>query len=245
MMKRLIRVCVKLLPLRFRLWLRRKFGSSWFGVQYTQRVVGLEEAYGADFVLDSLSEKASADLEAIADSLYSSFLPKTAMDVGCGAPVFLKRMCEHGVRAYGCDVSRSAEAACREANIEFAQVDMSKDGALGAVQWCVDMVVCMEVAEHIPKKLSRRLVSCLCTSCDTGGVVCFSAAPVGQGGVMHINEQPASYWIDLFAQEGMVLDAEMGAQLKNGWSAVGIVNPRVRNFLLFRRNSASVENHNG
>jgi len=87
----IIRSLVRLLPERCRSWLRERFGNSWFGILYTRHVVGIEEAYGSEFVRDLLSDQSRTELEAIADSLWSLFSPASVMDVGCG------RRCENAV----------------------------------------------------------------------------------------------------------------------------------------------------
>jgi hypothetical protein len=65
-----------------------------------------------------------------------------------------------------------------------------------------DLVQCLEVAEHLPGDRARGFIADLAAH---GRVVLFSAAPPGQGGKWHINEQPYSYWRAHFADEGFVL----------------------------------------
>jgi SAM-dependent methyltransferase len=65
-----------------------------------------------------------------------------------------------------------------------------------------DLVQSLEVAEHIEHRQAHGFVQNLTKH---GSMVLFSAAPPGQGGEWHINEQPYSYWRDLFALEGYEL----------------------------------------
>jgi len=62
-----------------------------------------------------------------------------------------------------------------------------------------DLAESMEVAEHLPRHVADEFVGCLARHAD---VVLFSAAPPGQGGENHINEQPYDYWRELFATRG-------------------------------------------
>jgi len=58
-----------------------------------------------------------------------------------------------------------------------------------------DLVMCLEVAEHIPKHAAHNaLLQTLAKS--TGNVLIFSAAQPGQPGTGHINLQPVGYWIE-------------------------------------------------
>lgn len=65
-----------------------------------------------------------------------------------------------------------------------------------------DLVQSLEVAEHLPQAAASTFVTTLTRH---GDVVLFSAAPPGQGGEHHTNEQPYEYWRDLFAACGFVM----------------------------------------
>jgi hypothetical protein len=65
-----------------------------------------------------------------------------------------------------------------------------------------DLVQCLEVAEHLPARIAPALIAELAARAD---VVLFSAAPLGQGGEHHVNEQPFEYWRDLWAEQGFSL----------------------------------------
>jgi SAM-dependent methyltransferase len=58
-----------------------------------------------------------------------------------------------------------------------------------------DLAQSLEVAEHLPPS---RAASCVSDLVAHAPVVLFSAAPPGQGGENHLNEQPAEYWRRLF-----------------------------------------------
>jgi len=58
-----------------------------------------------------------------------------------------------------------------------------------------DLVMCLEVAEHLPKHAARNVLLATLTN-STGKHLIFSAAQPGQHGTGHINVQPLSYWID-------------------------------------------------
>lgn len=62
-----------------------------------------------------------------------------------------------------------------------------------------DLSISLEVAEHLPSSRAPAFISSLTSSSD---LILFSAAPPGQGGNNHVNEQPLQYWIDLFSNHG-------------------------------------------
>lgn len=63
-----------------------------------------------------------------------------------------------------------------------------------------DLVLCMEVAEHLEEQYADLLIATL-TDISTKYIL-FSAAIPGQGGVNHFNEQWQSYWAMKFARQG-------------------------------------------
>lgn len=62
-----------------------------------------------------------------------------------------------------------------------------------------DLVLCLEVAEHLEPAVGSRLVGELCSLAPA---VLFSAAVPGQGGVGHVNEQWPAYWVERFESHG-------------------------------------------
>lgn len=62
-----------------------------------------------------------------------------------------------------------------------------------------DMVMCLEVAEHIDEKYADTLVD---TACQHSDLILWSAATPGQTGWNHVNEQPHEYWIEKFRSRG-------------------------------------------
>lgn len=63
----------------------------------------------------------------------------------------------------------------------------------------VDLVICLEVAEHLEERYADILIDSAVRHSDT---IFWSAASPGQGGYNHVNEQPNEYWIDKFKQRG-------------------------------------------
>ena len=62
-----------------------------------------------------------------------------------------------------------------------------------------DLVICLEVAEHLPEQVADTLVASLTAA---GNCILFSAAIPGQGGQQHQNEQWPQYWQSKFVKRG-------------------------------------------
>ena len=79
-------------------------------------------------------------------------------------------------------------------DVYFIQHDLRTQMDVGGK---VDLVICLEVAEHLPKHLAlNALLPTLARS--AGNLILFSAAQPGQPGTGHINAQPLSHWIEHF-----------------------------------------------
>lgn len=78
-------------------------------------------------------------------------------------------------------------------DVYFVQHDLRLP--LTDLQGTFDLVMCLEVAEHLPKHLARNvLLATLAKS--MGQHMIFSAAQPGQEGTGHINLQTLNYWIE-------------------------------------------------
>jgi hypothetical protein len=75
---------------------------------------------------------------------------------------------------------------------------------------------CFEVAEHVLAEFADALVSLLA---KTAPIVVFTAAPPGQGGSGHVNEQPADYWIAKFAANDMSHRPDLDARVSAGFAS--------------------------
>jgi SAM-dependent methyltransferase len=131
--------------------------------------------------------------------LFRTLRPASVLDVGCGRGGWLAEWQELGVRVRGLDrpeVSNSGLLFSPDC-FEPRNLNASQDVA----GW-FDLVECMEVVEHLEPDSARRLIEALGKTSD---IILFSAAPPGQGGENHINEQPYEYWRTLWNDLGFQL----------------------------------------
>jgi SAM-dependent methyltransferase len=121
--------------------------------------------------------------------------PRRVVDVGCGVGTWLAVFSACGVEAIqGIDGAYVDEKALLIPRERFIAHDLRQPLHLNEQ---FDLVVSLEVAEHLPPECAEAFVDSLVR---LGPVVMFSAAIPYQGGNNHLNEQWQDYWAGLFQQ---------------------------------------------
>lgn len=125
-------------------------------------------------------------------------IPVTSvLDVGCGQGAWLSVWNKLGVTdLLGIDGDYVDRNNLLIDQSKFNSYDLSGGFELNR---SFDLVQSLEVAEHLPESAAQGFVEKLIRY---GDIILFSAAPKGQGGDYHINEQTYDYWRDLFTREG-------------------------------------------
>lgn len=137
-------------------------------------------------------------------------LPTTMLDIGCGKGHLVKVASALGVDSRGVDISIDKDSD----NSLLSYCDLTKPTGFDTY----DMVLCLEVAEHIEREYASTLVESISTAIGTRSTLLFSAATPGQGGAGHVNEQPHDYWIDLFRGHGIIVKQDSTDHLRHQWS---------------------------
>lgn len=142
------------------------------------------------------ADSSSASAKGVIPAVLEFVEPKTVLDVGCGVGTWTAEFLSRGIDAYGIDGDYVDRRQLRIPPDRFQGVDLSKPFDLGRR---FDMVVTLEVAEHLPQESARGFVASLIRHSD---LILFSAAIPTQTGVHHVNEQWPTYWRDLFREQG-------------------------------------------
>jgi len=186
--------------------------------------------YDSDFFNDA-NERKNLSSQKVARIIASYYKFQSLLDIGCGMGLYLRELNKKGKDVLGCDSSvEGIRMAAPEITVFYADATKPLH-----VNRRFDTVLCFEVAEHIKKKYSRQLVKNCTAYSDT---VLFTAAPEGQGGVGHINEQPFEFWIHLFEEMGFVYDRDLSEKVKRRMKQEDVVEWIADNFMSFSKNSA-------
>lgn len=136
----------------------------------------------------------------VAPHLVQALKPASVLDVGCGAGAWLAAHQELLVpQVTGVDGDYVDRSLLLIPERSFTPYDIKRPFDL---QRQYDLVLCLEVAEHIPLACAETLVDNLARHGDR---ILFSAAVPGQGGEHHVNERPRKWWCEHFARRGFEL----------------------------------------
>jgi SAM-dependent methyltransferase len=127
--------------------------------------------------------------------------PANLLDVGCGIGTWAKVAGELGLNdIVGLDGVQIPKAQLLIPDESFRVQDFTENWNLGRV---FDLVLCLEVAEHLDQKFAALFVRNLTAH---GNNIAFSAACPGQAGQHHVNCQWPVFWQELFNKEGFRCD---------------------------------------
>lgn len=165
------------------------------------------EPDAASYPHHDFAAQAEGGAGAVVGLLQDWLAPATVLDVGCGLGVWLEQWRERGARAVGVDGDYIDRSSLRFPSDDFHPADLTKPLDLGRR---FDLVMSLEVAEHIDERFADTFVASLARH---GDVILFSAAIPLQGGVSHVNCQWQAYWATKFAAEG--------------FTALDVIRPRI------------------
>ncbi|MGA2600780.1 MAG: methyltransferase domain-containing protein, partial [Bryobacteraceae bacterium] len=132
---------------------------------------------------------------AIADEIIRSLRPRRVFDAGCAMGMLVESLWDRGVEAWGADISEYAIGEIRRDMRPYCRVGSIAEPA-GAQ---FDLIVCIEVLEHMPEEDARQAVAHFAAAADT---VLFSSNPNDFTEPTHINVHPLIYWLKLFQEHG-------------------------------------------
>ena len=156
-------------------------------------------------------------------------------DIGAGSGAFASELKRRGREVVACEHGLFGRLFARRQGVDCRPFDLHRvpPSDLGRE---ADIAYCFEVAEHVGPDLSSRLVEFVASRAP---VVVFTAARPGQGGIGHVNEQPADYWIERFAGCGMRARGDLGERLMGAMRAAGVSRPWfAEHVLVFERSRA-------
>lgn len=152
--------------------------------------------------------------------------PDLVFDIGCGPGTYVESMRSLGLNAYGFDNDARVDG-----KPNLFQVDFTK---YRTEQLC-DLAICLEVAEHIEEQYADSFVTNVAASIKPGGILVWTAAIPGQGGIGHINCQPKEYWEQKITALGMVRNTSLEQELISEVQKSIFMGWFINNLMVFKK----------
>jgi GT2 family glycosyltransferase len=147
----------------------------------------------------------------IAEKIVNEVQPQSVMDVGCAMGFLVEALRERNVEAFGIDISEFAIGEIGPEIKPFCWVA----SVLDPFPRDYDLMVCIEVLEHLKPEEADRAVSNLCKYSTQ---VLFSSTPSDFKEATHFNVQPPHYWSEHFARHGFYRDLDFDASFITPWA---------------------------
>ncbi len=142
--------------------------------------------------------------EYVAECIVAELAPKKVLDAGCAVGFLVSSLRRMGVEASGIDISEYAVSNASEDVRPYLKVASVTDD----LDDTYDLILCIEVLEHLPNADAQRAVANLCRHTDS---VLFSSTSTDFADPTHLNVQPSEYWAELFARWGLFRDVDLDA----------------------------------
>ena len=129
----------------------------------------------------------------IAGHIQKEIQPESVLDAGCAMGFLVERLHVRSITAYGVDISEYAIANVHESIQPFCRVGSVSE----PFPQRYDLIVSIEVLEHMPKEESELAIANFCRFSDD---ILFSSTPFDYKEATHFNVQPPEYWAAQFAR---------------------------------------------
>lgn len=147
----------------------------------------------------------------IADRIVSDIGPRTVLDVGCAWGLLVEALRARGVEAYGTDVSSYAISKVAPEVAAYCRVSSIAE----PMDRRYDLIVCMEVVEHVAAAECDRGLQNLAHATDD---LLFSSSPFDYREPTHVNVRPPAEWAEALARLGLFRDVDFDASFITPWA---------------------------
>lgn len=214
------------------IWLRRWVKSQKWFVPLAKRWLG-HDVYSRSYY-DDVERLETESVEHIAEWIRTTFRPGRIIDVGCGPGHLMSALSRRGTEVFGVDISRESMRRVKAKGLAAMSFDLT-DRSLRIPGGRYDMAISCEVAEHLEGQYARGFVQHLASASDLVLLTAAEPDPSVGPGLFHFNEQPRSYWIALFAEEGYDYNDKASGAAASYLGARGVISYLARPMIFVRQ----------
>jgi len=147
----------------------------------------------------------------IAEKIKTEINPSTVLDAGCAFGFLVEKLREQEIQAFGCDISEYAISKTHQSIKSYCWVG----SLVEPIKQKYDLIVSIEVLEHIQKEDSEKALVNLCDASDD---ILFSSTPFDYKESTHVNVNNPDYWGEQFAKQGFFRDVNFDASFITSWA---------------------------
>lgn len=157
------------------------------------------------------SEDWLAFFRKIAERAAADFNPQSVLDAGCAKGFLVEGFRQIGVNAWGIDISAYAIGEVHPNAQAFCSVGSIAD----PLPQKYDLIINIEVVEHMPPEEANRAIENLCCYSDN---ILISTSPFDFKEITHINVHPPDFWVRAFARHNFYRDLDYDASYITPWA---------------------------
>lgn len=147
----------------------------------------------------------------IAEKIKTGIAPGSVLDAGCAFGFLVEQLRNLDVQAFGVDISSYAIEQTAPAIRPYCWVASLAD----PLPQRYDLIVSIEVLEHMPSEQAQLAIQNLCTASDD---ILFSSTPFDYKETTHWNVHVPEYWAEQFAQHSFFRDVNFDASFITPWA---------------------------
>lgn len=175
--------------------------------------------------------------ESVLPIVFSKYgTPDSMIDIGSGSGPWSKVALELGVSKVSCiegDWIKDLPTFISKSHFRYFDLEKPLD-----IKEKYELLICLEVAEHISKARAKTFIQDLCKLSD---LILFSAAIPGQSGTNHINEKWLSDWASDFSKFNYGVIDDIRAVI---WNIPEIDDWYKQNIVIFKKNTNNLSTVN-
>lgn len=153
----------------------------------------------------------------IADKIIEMFNPKSVLDAGCALGYLVEALRDRDIEAYGFDISEYAINNVSEDIKQYCFVHSINQPLPSNVPDRYDLIVTIEVLEHLYPEDGIEAINNLCKYTDT---IIFTSTPDDIEDRTHVNVQRLEYWARLFAKNSFFRNMVYNVGFICSWACV-------------------------
>jgi 2-polyprenyl-3-methyl-5-hydroxy-6-metoxy-1,4-benzoquinol methylase len=178
-------------------------------ILYELGVISHDTMYGREYYERMDRKEALEDCKKFSEVILANYDQENIIEFGCGTGRLLYDFYNNDVEVHGLELSKIAQDVSQLPSGKVETHDLKKPYY---PKQTYDIVLCVEVLEHLPEYATETIVSSIARSAP---VAIVTAATPGQGGTHHVNEQPHTYWMGKFEETGMSYDPKGTKDLRD------------------------------